>query len=197
MITYETLYELLKKEVQSDSKRQERFEHSLRVVEMALDLNRHHGLNLDENKIKIAALVHDYAKMIDEDKYRRYFEKALREADEDIQKSEATHHALLLGPLLKEDLQIFDEEIIDAAMFHCTGKENMGHLTKLIFVSDYIETGRTYSNCVEVRKIAFIDFEQSIYEALKRTMEVLTENDRFICKYTEQALNEYRKKMKS
>ena len=41
---------------------QSRYMHMLEVVDMALKINKHFNFNLDEEKIKIVGILHDYTK---------------------------------------------------------------------------------------------------------------------------------------
>lgn len=194
MVQFETIHQVIKELSTKSLRNQERYLHSLRVLEMAIYLNHLHHFELDEEKIKIAALVHDYGKMMDQHRFQEYLNKYDFSQNPSIKDATDTHHALLIPYFLREDLGIDDEEIIDAAQFHCTGKEHMSLLTKLILLSDYTEISRTYPNCIAVREISYTDFEKAVYESLKRTVECIVGRNKPMCDVTLQALNEYIKK---
>ncbi|HEX3043983.1 MAG TPA: HD domain-containing protein, partial [Bacillota bacterium] len=46
-------------------------------------------------------------------------------------------------------------EIIEAIEFHITGRGNASAVTKIIFIADYIEPGRTHEPARMLRKTAF------------------------------------------
>ena len=71
MLKYHDLYDKVKDHFLLYNK-EERFNHSLRVIEMALKLNQVHNLNINEEVIKIAGLVHDYAKVYSEEVLLKY-----------------------------------------------------------------------------------------------------------------------------
>jgi predicted HD superfamily hydrolase involved in NAD metabolism len=196
MTNFEFIHEQIKELSKKSVRNQERYLHSLRVMDMALHLNRLHQLGLNEEKIKIASLVHDYGKMMSQTKFQAYVDHYDWSQNPSIKDAIDTHHALLLPKFLKEDLGIEDEDIVDAAQFHCTGKEHMSVLTKLIMLSDYTENGRTFQNCIDVRNISYVDFEKAVYESLKRTVDCILNRNKPICNYTQKALQEYQIKYK-
>ena len=72
---------------------------------------------------------------------------------------------------------IEDEEILSAINYHTTGKCEMSLLEKIIYIADYIEPMRyKASRLPEIRKIAFQDLDECMYEILKDTLEYLEED---------------------
>ena len=57
----------------------------------------------------------------------------------------------------------------------------MSLLEKIVYISDYIEPMRDKApNLAKVRKIAFEDLDECMYEILKDTLEYLEENPKEI-----------------
>jgi len=195
LIQFEEIKHKLEDIVKDSPNKKERLDHSIRVMEMALSLNKHYNYGLDEEKIKIGCIVHDYGKLIDPSELKDVVKNHPLSRNDSVLHSKEIHHALFIPKFLTRDFGITDPEILDAAMFHCTGKDQMSLLTKLVFISDYVEVGRDFANCAEVREIAFKDFERSIYEALRRTIECISGCGRVICDYTLKALDEYKNKL--
>ena len=75
MMNYHNLEQMMIKRFSNNTKDQMRLNHSLYVVEMALKLNKHHNLGLDEELVKVTALLHDYAKVFDIDTQFKLIEK--------------------------------------------------------------------------------------------------------------------------
>lgn len=48
--------------------------------------------------------------------------------------------------------EIVDDEIYNAILYHTTGRENMTLFESLVYLADYIEPGRTFEDCVILRK---------------------------------------------
>lgn len=123
-------------------------------------LKKAHELNLDYNKVKISALLHDCAKYIDYKSVKGFT------LPKDV--PEPVIHAFLGSYIAQNVLNIQDEEILDAIKYHTSGKANMTTLGKLIFVADMVEKGRTYEGVETLRKI-FIekDIDTAFNECLK------------------------------
>ena len=111
-----------------------RYEHTVRVAETARRLAKLHGL--DQEKARLAGLLHDTAREIGK-------EELLRVAEEDglsVGDFERERPILLHGPvaaeLAREDLGVEDVEILDAVRAHTTGEPGMGLLVLALFVAD-------------------------------------------------------------
>ncbi len=96
------------------------------------------------SKCFIAGLAHDIAREYDSN----YYFKVLEKAGLNISSWERTHPVLLHGRvgalILKRELQIEDEEILEAVECHVTGCVGMGVISKIVFVSDYLEPLRGF-----------------------------------------------------
>ena len=118
-----------------------RYTHSLSVAKVAKDIAK--ANKFDENKAFLAALLHDCAKDIRKDiemeLMSKHFEKYLNE-------KELVYHQFIGTILLKEEFNIYDEEIIEAVKWHTTGNENMSTLAKIVYASDKIDPSRGYDS---------------------------------------------------
>ncbi|MBQ8545816.1 MAG: bis(5'-nucleosyl)-tetraphosphatase (symmetrical) YqeK [Clostridia bacterium] len=68
-----------------------------------------------------------------------------------------------------------DDEVYGAIYYHTTGRENMTLFEMLIYLADYIEEGRTFEDCVVLRKffydnIASAKTYNDKLEVLRKTM---------------------------
>lgn len=123
--------------------------HSLSTMEEAEKLAINYGT--DVNKAKIAALLHDCGKKINN--------------------NDNLTHSKLSSKLAKEIFYIEDEEILNAILYHTTGKKNMSMLEKIIFIADKIEMRRNYNNVKELRDLAYIDIDKAIIKSIEGTVE--------------------------
>ena len=117
-------------------------------------------LNLDEEQVILAGLLHDVAKYVDY-KTVKGFTKP-----EDM--PDPVVHAFLGEYIAKNMLGIKDEHVLDAIKFHTSGRPNMSVLEKLIFVADMVEDGRTYDGVEELRTLYKTkSLDQCFIECLK------------------------------
>ncbi len=128
-----------------------RFEHTLRVEKAARYLSKlHHG---EHEKVVLAALLHDNAKNYPTDKKLKLCKKysiALSHAE---QQNIDLVHAKLGGVLAREKYGITDPDIINAVMYHTTGRPRMSLTEKIIYIADFIEPGRKeFPGLQKVRK---------------------------------------------
>jgi len=148
------IYEYLKNNLS-----QYRYDHVMRVCEIALDLGKIFDVDLD--KIKICALLHDCAKDISiEDLKKISIENNLLKEEEYDYGS--ILHSAVGAFIAKEKFNIHDEDILNGIAYHTTGRANMSLLEKVIFVSDKIEEGRDFKGVFDLRKMAKIDLDETI-----------------------------------
>ena len=169
-------------EVQSDLKqvlKPSRYEHTLGVLKTAETLATKHGCDLV--KTRYAALLHDCAKCIAEEKQIEICEKyGVKLTD-----SEYSNHALLHAKcgviIAKEKYGVTDEDILHAICYHTTGCKNMSLLDKIIYVADYIEPGRDKAPRLDViRKVAMEDIDTALFYILKDTVSYLKQSKKQI-----------------
>ncbi|MBE5939862.1 MAG: HD domain-containing protein [Lachnospiraceae bacterium] len=164
------LHEIKEKLKESLSK--SRYEHTLGVANTATCLAMRYEYDLE--KAYLAGLLHDCAKATpDKDKLRE-----CRENNIPITRQEELLPHLLHAKLgefkAKNEYGIDDPEILNAIKFHTTGRVNMSLLEKIIFVADYIEPGRDKAaNLTFLRKIAFVNLDETIYHICKDTIYYL------------------------
>ena len=117
--------------------------HSLGVRDTAVELAEIHHLDVD--KARRAALLHDCAKYLSlDDKIKLCHKYDYPVTPLELDNPELLH-AKAGAALAAEKYGVTDPEILDAIRYHTTGKPNMSPLTLVIFISDYIEPGRSHS----------------------------------------------------
>ncbi|MDR7857080.1 bis(5'-nucleosyl)-tetraphosphatase (symmetrical) YqeK [Tissierella sp.] len=164
-----------------------RYSHSLRVMETAVKLAMTY--NVDLEKTRIAGILHDCGKIRNE----TYLLKRTDDFGIILDKSMEYNHELIHGPLgaeiAKVEYGIEDIEILDAIYYHTTGRENMSTLDKIIYIADYIEPKRNFEGVEKVRDMAFSDINQSIIMAMEKTISFLIKNNKLIHPNTIKARN--------
>ena len=178
-----------------------RLAHTLGVEEMAARMARIYCPE-KENLLRGAALLHDLTKELSPAAQKQIFEAHGLSMSEDVEKSPPTQHAITAAleiPLRYPEFA--DPELIGAVRNHTTGKADMTLSEKIIYLSDYIDFTRTYSDCKALRDMFWganpteMDKESReehldrvIMRSFELTIADLVENSRPISPETKEAL---------
>jgi len=132
-----------------------RFRHTLAVEQM---VERLCALFCPEESLRMraAALLHDLTKELDtagQTALCRRLGISLIPADLLAPK---TLHARTAAARIAVDFPEFaDPVVIDAVRWHTTGRAGMTLTEKLLYLADYVDLSRTFSNCVLLRRYFF------------------------------------------
>lgn len=171
-----TRKELIEKLKQSLNK-QSRFEHCLRVEQTAIKLAQLNDANVE--KASIAGLLHDYAKERSTEEFRQVIQT--KQLDLKLLNwGNFIWHGEVGAEIVKDELQITDNEILDAIRHHTVGAVEMTTLDKIIYVADYIEPGRDFPGVDFARNIAFQNLDDAVKFETKQTLEYLMSNNKKI-----------------
>ena len=148
-----------------------RYNHTLGVVETAKSLAKLNGVDL--KKAEIAALAHDVAKNMPIESMRKIIEENNIELPyETIQTPELWHS--IVGPIIASEIfEIKDEDILNAMRWHTTGRENMTTLEKIIYMADMIEPKRSFPGIETLRRATFEDLDKGLLMGLNQTIKYL------------------------
>ena len=155
-----------------------RYEHTLGVAYTATALAMRYGASLKD--AEMAGLLHDCAKCLTDEKRLAICEKHNISINEIERRNPFLLHAKVGSYLAMEEFDVTSSDVINAILNHTTGRPGMSLLEKIIYVADYIEPNRKQApNLTEVRKMAFIDLDQTLVMILKDVLEYLesTEGD--------------------
>jgi len=167
-----------------------RYEHSLSVSFTCICLAMRYGYPLD--KAELAGLMHDCAKCYDDQEIIRLCEQHGLYISEDEKKAPAVLHAKYGSWVARERYDIEDQEILDAIACHTTGKPAMTTLDKILYIADYIEARRDKAaNLPEMRKLAFEDLDEALYQILAGTLHYLESKGCFIDPMTKETFEYY------
>jgi nicotinate-nucleotide adenylyltransferase len=177
-----------------------RLAHTLGVEEMAARIG---AIYCPEklNILRAAALLHDITKELSPEAQRVIFERHGEVMSEDVKQSPATQHAITAALEIPERYPEFaDGEVIGAVRYHTTGRAGMTLCEKIIYLSDYIDFTRTYSDCKALREMFWsavpekmgegermLHLDRVILTCLEMTVEDLIENSRHVSKETLEA----------
>jgi predicted HD superfamily hydrolase involved in NAD metabolism len=165
----------------------ERYAHVLSVRELALDLAKKYGADLQ--KVNLAALLHDCAKwMSTSDLYEAA-------ANHRIQLDEVEHHnpSLVHAPigalLAVSHFDVDNPEILNAIRLHTTGATGMTLIDKILYVADFAEPKRNYAEAHSVREIAYQNLNEAVFEVSRYKIEHLLAKGVLIHPHTIDAYN--------
>lgn len=163
-----------------------RVNHVLGCRDMAVALAKHYGA--DETDACRAALLHDITKVLPHGCQLTLCQEYGRVLDDFYIQNPQVLHALT-GSLVAERIFGEKESVVRAVCSHTTGRPNMGLLEKLIYIADLIEPNRTYGEAETLRKLAFVDLDEAMGEALKMTIALLKKQGREICELSAKTLD--------
>ena len=152
--------------------KESRLMHTFGVIDTATALAK--AYQADIKKCERAALLHDCAKYMPLEDMIAICERNFVELN-DVEKSkDSLLHAKAGACLAYEKYGIKEKEILDAIKYHTTGRPDMSLIEKIIFVSDYIEPGRDFSDKLPMyRMIAMADINLVTMNILKDTLDYL------------------------
>jgi len=152
--------------------KESRLMHTFGVIDTASTLAK--AYQADIKKCEKAALLHDCAKYMPLDEMIAICERNFVEISDLEKKKDSLLHAKAGACLAYEKYGIKDKEILDAIKYHTTGRPDMSLIEKIIFVSDYIEPGRNFSEKLPMyRMIAMADINLVCMNILKDTLDYL------------------------
>ncbi len=192
------LKEKLKREMTIDGVINKRYYHSLEVCKMALKLEEHYHFGVSKEKLAIAGILHDCAKLKSNDVLWKYLERTeTKEAIEELKQFPQIWHSFVGKTVAKEDYHINDDDILSAIYYHTVGRPNMTKLEQIIFVSDYIEETRVGECFDKARKACFEDLDKGTLLILAQSVDYLEKNGKIIYSKTIDTYNYYLGKVKN
>lgn len=166
-----------------------RYEHTIGVMYTAAALAMRE--NADIEQAMMAGLLHDCAKCIPHNIKFQMCEEYQIELTQIERENPALIHAKLGAVLAKEIYQVNDQVVLDAIVCHTTGKPNMNLIEKILYLADAIEPNRKMKHLIQIRKLAFVDIDASLYELLRGSVWYLEHTDRVVDDMTQKTYEYY------
>lgn len=152
-----------------------RFDHILRVEQKAIELAKQN--DADVEKASIAALLHDYAKNRPDSEFIGYINKLQLDPNL-LDYGNAIWHGVVGAEIVKNELKIQDEEILNAIRRHTVGAPYMTLIDQIVFMADYIEDGRDFDGVQQARIITEQSLPKGVALQMKNTLAYLVANNR-------------------
>lgn len=156
---------------------EKRFKHILGVEQAALKLAQANDYELE--KASVAALVHDYAKERSDSEFKALIAQTGLEQDL-LNWNNFIWHGVVGAEIIKNELKITDEEILNAVRRHTVGAKEMTTLDQIVYVADYIEPGRDFPGVDQARQIAAKSLRAAVEFETKHTLLYLMNNNKTI-----------------
>ncbi len=132
-----------------------RLEHTLGVERMAIRLGEIYAPDKID-VLRASALLHDITKENSFEKQLQICEKLGIIVPYFAKMAPKTLHAITAAAIIPGEHGAFAlPTVIDSVRWHTTGRENMSICEKLIYLADYIEDGRKFSDCIYLRNYFF------------------------------------------
>lgn len=162
----------------SSAVKEHRYEHSVRVAQLAEKLCKMYGF--DEKKGYLAGIAHDMCKDMSDSTLLN-----IVSADGlPVQAIEKNKPSLLHGRaaavLLKRDFGVIDDEVLEAVQNHTFGKPGMKELAQIIFIADKIEPGRPQVTEVYYKRLFSLTLQGLMASILKENIEYLEKRGKIV-----------------
>lgn len=167
---------------------QSRFEHVLRVEQMAIELAKKN--DVDVEKASVAGLCHDYAKQRPDDDFIQVIKK-YRLDDLLLQYGNAIWHGEVGYLMVQNELGVTDIDILNSIKHHTTGAKYMSKLEQIVYMADYIEMGRDFPGVEEAREITFNNLADGVAYQTKHTLQYLISANKPVYPKTIDTYNEW------
>jgi len=154
----------------------QRYNHTIGVAYTAASLAMKYEISIEQ--AFLAGILHDCAKCISDQKLLEKCEQNNIIISEFERECPYLLHSKLGAFFAKSKYSVENQDILNAILYHTTGKPNMSMLEKIIFVADYIEPSRfKASNLDKIRKISFENIDNAVFFILKETIDYLTKTN--------------------
>lgn len=170
---------------------QERYIHSLGTMECAVELAQMFGL--DEQKAKLAGLLHDCAKCFSNEKLLEIIQEKIKTVEKSELMNYKTLHAPVSAYIAKEQFCVADEEILSAIRWHTLGRVGMTEFEKIIFLADKIEPNtRSREYREEILHILKEKngLDKALFRCFSETIKSLVKRNLAICHITIDVYND-------
>ena len=139
---------------------EKRYEHTLGVEAAAIRIGEY-CLPDKIIPLRCAALLHDISKELSADEQTEILREVKGITVSDLLTPPA-HHAFTAPTVILRDFPSFaTKEILSAVFNHTTASADMSVFDEIVFIADYVEDGRTYTDCIKVRDELFKRLEEA------------------------------------
>lgn len=154
-----------------------RFEHCLRVEKKSIELAKQY--NADVQRAAIAGLLHDYCKQMPTEKFVETIKKF--DLDRDLLNyGNGIWHGIVGAEIIREELNVNDELILNAIRRHTVADTYMNDLDKIVFIADFIEDARDFPEVDKAREYAKESLDKAVAFEISHTLKYLISQNKKI-----------------
>ncbi|NLW55409.1 MAG: HD domain-containing protein [Firmicutes bacterium] len=133
----------------------DRFQHSLRVMELARKLATLYQIPV--TPVAVAGLLHDVAREIPHPELLKLADRYRLPLSEVERRVPVMLHGRVGALQLKKEWGIEHAEILEAVALHVTGAPEMNKISQIIMIADFAEPGRGHFTSRIARELALVD----------------------------------------
>jgi len=145
------------------------YNHCVATAEMAAELARYH--RLDPQKARMAGLLHDIARSLNESALIEQAERLGIEPSRFERDNPVLLHAPVAARIAQDKLGIDDLEVLEAIAAHTTGMRGMGAIARVLFVADYAEPARNMPGVESVRALLPENLKDAVLLVLENKID--------------------------
>ncbi len=177
------------KEIMRDRLSKKRYIHSLNVADESRKLAK--KWNEDQDKAYLAGLLHDICKDIPQDEQKNMVDKSNLSVTDIELAAQPLWHSIAGAWYAENILGIKDYDIINAVRYHTVGRADMSKLEEIVYIADIISIDRTYKEVEKMRKLAYLDLQKAMFEAVKYSIVYVVNKGAKIPVHSIEAYNKY------
>lgn len=147
-----------------------RYYHSLGVADTAVLLAERWGV--DPERARLAGLLHDWARELPDAETAELCRR-FRLPERVGGYPTALLHGPVAAALLREEMGVRDEAVLEAIELHTVGRPGMSRLARVVWLADAIEPTRDYPGVGELRRLACESLEEAMAAALHSSIRFL------------------------
>lgn len=174
----------------------QRLEHSLGAFQKAVDLSdKFHLSPIERDAAAMAGMLHDSAKLMAPDALLTFCQERFIQLTDADRANPQVLHAIVGAHLVREQLGIQDEPLLNAIRYHTTGRAGMSRVEKVVYIADKIE-GNT-RNPLYIKKMTEglnpqdpASLDRTMLYILDSTIQFLLEKGQLIHPLTIEARND-------
>jgi predicted HD superfamily hydrolase involved in NAD metabolism len=181
----------LAQEVRAQLAGEHRYEHVVRVADLADRLARAHGV--DPERARLAGMLHDLARLYSAERLLKECEQHQLAMDEFELRNPIVLHARLGAELARERFGVTDEGVLSAIRKHTLAAAAMSSLDEVIYLADSLEPGRPFAEREALEKLAFESLSAGMLATLDASLAYLATRGLEAAPQTLAALDRYRR----
>jgi predicted HD superfamily hydrolase involved in NAD metabolism len=148
-----------------------RLRHIQGVVKTSEKLALRYGLPV--SKARTAAWLHDCAKELSRPEMSGWIKKGRETLDAWEKKMPGLWHPHAAVGVAIHKWGVKDPLVLEAVRCHTLGHPRMGPLAQLIFIADFVESGRTFEGVAGARKSALVSLREGVLIKASMTVDFL------------------------